>query len=63
MPKFGIFNNQASLKMITGLVKKEALVLSFNDVYLVISAILIGSLLLMPLIAKVEDGGSQATGH
>ncbi len=61
--KFGTFSNQASLKMITNLVKKEALVLSFNDVYLAIAAIFIVSLLLMPLVANVEEEADQAAGH
>jgi DHA2 family multidrug resistance protein len=61
--KFGTFSNQTSLKIITNLVKKEALVLSFNDVYLAISVILIASLLLMPLVSNVEEAGDQAAGH
>jgi DHA2 family multidrug resistance protein len=44
-----------SLKIISNMVQKEALILSFNDVYLVITLILVFSLLLMPLVAEVKE--------
>lgn len=57
------FSNQPSLQIITNIVKREALIMSFNDVYLVIFLILISSLLLMPWVSVVDQSKGEVSGH
>ncbi|MDA5194759.1 DHA2 family efflux MFS transporter permease subunit [Govanella unica] len=56
----GINADAAAMKIIAGLVQREATVLAFNDVYLVMAGVFVVGILLMPLVRKpahvVKDG-------
>lgn len=54
---------QAALKMLSGLVHQQAMVLSFEDVYLCVAALFCASLLLLPLLGKGAAGRVSGSAH
>ncbi len=56
-------STQAALKMIQALVQREATVMAYNDVFLLIGGMFALGLFLMPLVRKVEAGAAPAGAH
>jgi DHA2 family multidrug resistance protein len=55
--------DQAALKMIEGMVGREALVMSFNDLFLLIAGVFVLALLFMPLVRRVRFGERGEGAH
>ena len=48
-------SNQAALKLLANLVQREALVMTYNDVLLLIGGVFVGALVLMPLVRRPKS--------
>ena len=53
----------AALSVIRGLVEREATVMSYNDIFMLVGGVFILALLLMPLVRKVGHEANPGEGH
>jgi len=57
-------SERAALGMIRGLIQREASVMSYNDIFILIGSVFVLALLLMPLVRKVDhEADPAADGH
>ena len=53
-----------ALSRLSGIVQRQALVMTFSDIFLIIAVLFAGMLILVPLVAKPKGGtGGAAAGH
>ncbi len=62
-PLLGLDAEAAALKLMHGLVTREAMVLTFADLFLMVGAVFAVALSFMPLVRKVRPAGADAGGH
>ena len=55
--------DRAALKLLEGMIVREALVMSFNDLFLMIAGVFGLAIVLMPIVRRVRFGGVTEGGH
>ena len=57
------YSARAALKMMHGLIRREGMVMSYNDLFMLVGGVFVLALLFMPLVRKVGHAAGPTGGH